>query len=134
MKFYWMTFFSKMSDYMQLSVILCIMNHVCYLYYHSATTQGHEMPAIQDSFKPALDSYYSQHDCWMEGLIQENFFRFSEENLVKETNAIKKFFLKNCHSLILCFCKMSFTESKRIILFYLCNTNLVIVLIQVHGF
>lgn len=65
-----------------------------YLYYHSATTQGHEMPALQDSFKPALDSYYSQHDCWMEGLIQENFFRFSEENLVKETNAMEKFFLK----------------------------------------
>lgn len=65
-----------------------------YLYYHSATTQGNKMPALQNSFKPALDSYYTQHDSWMEGLIQENFFRFSEENLVKETNIMEKFCLK----------------------------------------
>lgn len=65
-----------------------------YLYYHSATTQGNKMPALQNSFKPALDSYYTQHDSWMEGLVQENFFRFSEENLVKETNIMEKFCLK----------------------------------------
>lgn len=100
-------FFFKSKESLFISLRLCsfstkgiffyvtfLYEMLFYLYYHSATTQGNKMPALQNSFKPALDSYYTQHDSWMEGLIQENFFRFSEENLVKETNIMEKFCLK----------------------------------------
>lgn len=67
MKLHWYDFLFYNVILHVVNAVICYFTHnescLSYLYYHSATTQGHEMPALQDSFKPALDSYYSQHDC-----------------------------------------------------------------------